>query len=167
VKKTFIAAAALALVLVPLSLGAQTAEATEFQYLSFDIGYAPGWSLAGDGEQITPSLFGLNIRVADKLSAGIQILQGSVGGNAYTDTFLLFKYSFLPKIRATVGFGAEDDNPNPLIPYGSLGFEVIPFTRVVGGIAATEFKVAFKYDAPFGNLTSGKILFALAVGIGF
>ena len=163
-KKTFIAAAALALVLVPLSLGAQTAEATEFQYLSFDIGYAPGWSLDGDGEQITPSLFGFNIRVADKLSAGIQILRNSVG-TAYTDTFLLFKYSFLPKIRATVGFGGE--TAVPPIPYGSLGFEVIPFTRVVGGIEAPEFKVAFKYDAEFGELTSGKILFALAFGIGF
>ena len=162
-KKTFIAALALALALVPLSLGAQTT--TEFQYLSFDIGYAPGWSLAGNGTQITPSLFGLNIRVTDKLSAGIQILQNSVG-TAYTDTFLLLKYSFLPKIRATVGFGGEGAAP-PYVPYGSLGFEVIPFTRVVGGIAATEFKLAFKYDAPFGNLTSGKILFALAFGIGF
>jgi hypothetical protein len=152
--------AVLALALVPLSLGAQTAANAEFQYLSFDIGYAPGWNFTGSGSQTTPSLFGLNIRVTDKLSAGIQTL--TVGTNS--DNFLLLKYSFLPQVRATVGFGVQ--NPGTL-PASSIGFEIIPFSRSVGGLAATEFKVAVKYDSPFQSLTTGKILFALAFGIGF
>ena len=158
-KKTFIAAAALALVLVPLSLGAQTAETTEFQYLSFDIGYAPGWDL-NTTTSTTPSLFGINVRLSDNLIAGIQ----SLTEGANTDSFLLLKYSFLPKVRATAGFGTQAPGPVPAV---SLGFEVIPFIRSVGGLAATEFKVAVKYDAPFDDLTTGKIFFALAFGIGF
>jgi hypothetical protein len=163
VKKILITAAALALMLVPLSLGAQTAAAAEFQYLSFDIGYAPGWDFGGNGgngERITPSLFGFNIRLTDKLSAGIQILDDGTD----TDKFLMLKYSFLPKVRATAGFGTQGATP---VAASSLGFEIIPFTRSVGGFASTEFKVAVKYDAQFANRTAGKILFALAFGIGF
>ncbi|MDR2375698.1 MAG: hypothetical protein LBD96_04585 [Treponema sp.] len=160
-KILIIMTAALALVLVPLSLGAQTTANAEFQYLSFDIGYAMGWNFNGTGSQATPSLFGFNIRVTDKLSAGIQTL---TEGTA-TDNYLLLKYTFLPQVRATVGFGAQGTTPST--PVSSIGFEVIPFSRSVGGLAATEFKVAVKYDAPFSNLTSGKILFALAFGIGF
>jgi hypothetical protein len=159
VKKTFIAAAALALVLVPLSLGAQSA--TEFQYLSFDIGYAPGWDLTATNS-ITPSLFGVNVRLSDNLIAGIQTLTVST---TQSDSFLLLKYGFLPKVRATAGFGTQFGTP--IEPAVSLGFEAIPFSRSVGGLAATEFKVAVKYDAPFDNLTTGKIFFALAFGIGF
>ncbi|MDR2375715.1 MAG: hypothetical protein LBD96_04670, partial [Treponema sp.] len=149
--------------LVPLSRGAQTTANAEFQYLSFDIGYAMGWNFTGTGSQATPSLFGFNIRVTDKLSAGIQTLNG--GSAATTDNYLLLKYTFLPKVRATVGFGAQDTG-SP-VAASSIGFEVIPFSRSVGGLAATEFKVAVKYDALFSDLTDGKILFALAFGIGF
>jgi hypothetical protein len=157
-RKSFFAAAALVLILLPLSAGAQTAENTEFQYLSIDIGYAPGWNLAGSGSQVMPSLFGLNIKVSDRLSAGIQTLtEGAV-----RDNFLLLKYTLLPKVRATLGFGVQGTTPA-----SSAGFEVIPLSRSAGGLAATEFKAAVKYDAPFNDLTKGKILFALVFGIGF
>ncbi|MDR2177268.1 MAG: hypothetical protein LBP20_04400 [Treponema sp.] len=159
-RKSFIAAAALVLILLPLSTEAQTAENAEFQYLSIDIGYAPGWSLAATGGgQKMPALFGLNIRVSDKLSAGIQTLTESA---TVSDNFLLLKYTFLPKVRATLGFGVQGADPA-----SSVGFEVIPLSRSVGGLAATEFKAAVKYNAPFNDLTKGKILFALAFGIGF
>ena len=154
-KKIIVAAV---LVLLPLLAGAQTAASTEFQYLAFDIGYAPGWDLNNNNYQ-TPALFGLNIRVADKLSAGIQHLTYSAGNS---DNFLLLKYSFLPQVRAALGFGTQ----NPTNPASSIGFEVIPFGRSTEG-AATEMKVAVKYDAPFSDLTQGKIFFALAVGVGF
>ncbi|MDR0670027.1 MAG: hypothetical protein LBF95_08090 [Treponema sp.] len=157
-KKIFIVTVVLALALVPLAIGAQTP--AEFQYLSFDIGYAPGWDF-GNSSQITPSLFGINVRISDKLSAGIQTLQ-----DATTDNFLLLKYSFLSQVRATVGFGVQDTG-GANDAASSLGFEVIPFSRSVGGLAATEFKVAVKYDSPFANMVNGKILFALAFGIGF
>jgi hypothetical protein len=182
VKKFCFMAAALALVLAPLSLGAQATAQTgatdtatsagnpEFRILSFDIGYAPGWVL-DQNEDTTPSLFGLNVRITDKLSAGIQTLIGAIGGTTYTDNFLLFKYSFLPQLRATVGFGAQGDyitsTPTTFLPASSLGIELIPVSRSIGGLAVTEFKVAFKYDSPFEHLDKGKILFALAFGIGF
>jgi hypothetical protein len=152
--------AALALALVPLSLGAQTAAAEnqEFRYLSFDIGYALGWDLDNNA-RVSPSLFGLNVRLTDKLSTGIQTL--TEGAN--TDKFLLLKYSVLPQVRLTAGFGQNAAND----PASSLGFEIIPFSRSVGGVAATEFKLAVKYDAPFNALTDGRILFALGFGIGF
>jgi hypothetical protein len=150
----------LVLALVPLSLGAQTAATNaSFQLLSVDLGYGAGWNLAGGGAQITPAFFGLNIRVANNLSAGIQTL--TEGAN--TDSFLILKYNFLPQARATLGFGVQ----NGPVAASSIGFEVIPFSRSVGGQAATEFKLVPKYDAPFNNLTQGKILFALAIGIGF
>jgi hypothetical protein len=151
--------AALVLSLLPLSIGAQDAASTEFQYLAFDIGYAPGWNLDSNSYE-TPSLFGLNIRVADKLSAGIQHLTYS---STASDNFLLLKYSFLPKVRAILGFGTQGTG---LSPASSVGFEVIPFGRSTGG-ATTELKVAVKYDAPFSNPGGGKIFFALALGIGF
>jgi hypothetical protein len=161
-KKTIVLAAALVLILVPLSLGAQTAESTEFQFLSFDIGYAPGWDFGGD-ELVTPALFGLNVRVADSFAVGFQTLND---GNT-TDNYLILKYSFLPQLRAALGFGAQDVNPGPGTPASSLGIEIVPFTRSVGGLAATEFKVAIRYDSPFDNMVEGKILFTLAFGIGF
>jgi hypothetical protein len=148
----------LLLALVSLSLGAQTAASPGFQLLSVDLGYGAGWDLAAS-QQITPAFFGLNIRVANNLSAGIQTL--TQGGNS--DNYLILKYNFLPQARATVGFGVQ----NPAVAASSIGFEVIPFSRSVGGQAATEFKFIAKYDAPFTNLTQGKILFALALGIGF
>jgi hypothetical protein len=158
VRKKLIIGAALVLILVPLSLGAQTN--AEFQYLSFDIGYAPGWDLDSSATNpVTPSLFGLNVRVTDKLSAGLQMLTYS---STSTDSFLLLKYSVLPQVRAMLGFGSDGTDS-----LSSIGFEIIPFSRSVGGLAATEFKVAVKYDAPFEDLTTGKILFALAIGIGF
>jgi hypothetical protein len=157
-KKTIVLAAVLVLALVPLSLGAQTAGNTEFQFLSFDIGYAPGWDLS-DTELTTPAFFGLNVRVANNFAVGFQTL--TEGAN--TDNYLILKYSFLPQVRAALGFGAQQGP----VPASSLGIEIIPFTRSVGGLAATEFKVAVRYDSPFADMTNGKILFALAFGIGF
>jgi hypothetical protein len=159
-KKKTALAAVLVLILVPLSLGAQTAGNTEFQFLSFDIGYAPGWDLANPGA-VTPALFGLNVRIASNLTVGIQHLNG--GTPATLDTFLLLKYSFLPQLRAVVGIGAQG---TPAAA-SSLGIEYVPFRRSIGNLAATEFKVAVQYDSPFARMVEGKILFALAVGVGF
>jgi hypothetical protein len=159
-KKIIVLAAALVLTLVPLSLGAQTTGNSEFQFLSFDIGYAPGWDFAAT-DMVTPALFGLNVRVANNFAVGFQHL--TVAGPV-TDNYLILKYSFTPQIRAALGFGAQN---NGAIPASSLGIEIIPFTRSVGGLAATEFKVTIRYDSPFNNMTNGKILFALAFGIGF
>jgi hypothetical protein len=117
------------------------------------------WDLTGNGSQITPALFGLNFRVANGLSAGIQTLKEG----ATSDNFLILKYNFLPQTRATVGFGTTSGSAAA----ASIGFEVIPFSRSVGGQAATEFKLIAKYDAPFNNVAEGKILFVLALGIGF
>jgi hypothetical protein len=166
VKKLLIAAA-LALALVPLSLGAQTTGNTGFQLLSIDIGYGASWNLAdnNNNELIMPTLFGLNFRVADNLSAGIQSL--TVPGTASTDNFFILKYNFLPQARATLGFGAQKNVSGTATAASSIGFEIIPFSRSVGGQAATEFKIIAKYDSSFAELTKGKILFALALGIGF
>jgi hypothetical protein len=164
-KKKIVLAAALVLILVPLSLGAQTAGATgnaEFQFLSFDIGYAPGWQLGGGGVFTTPALFGLNVKIANSFTVGYQNLTAG----AVIDNFLLLKYNFTSQLRAVVGFGVQDATGTPA-PASSLGIEVVPFSRSVGGLAATEFKIALKYDSPFANMTNGKILFALAFGIGF
>jgi hypothetical protein len=166
VKKSFVITSVLFLALVPLSLGAQSAANAEFRILSFDIGYAPGWDLEAR-EQTTPSVFGLNIRLADNFSAGFKTFKE---GGAI-DNFLVLKYNFLPRLRAVVGFGAEDINgvltPAGPIPASSIGVEAIPFSRSVGGLAVTEFKLAIEYDAPFQDVTEGRILFALAFGIGF
>jgi hypothetical protein len=164
-KKKIVLAAILVLSLVPLSLGAQTAESTEFRFLSFDIGYAPGWDLdppAGSNNFITPAIFGLNVRIANNLAVGFQYLND--GG--VIDNIFLLKYSVLPQLRAVVGFGIEDI-ATPGKPLTSLGLEVVPFSRLVGGVAATEFKVAVRYDSPVDDMVNGKILFALAFGIGF
>ncbi|MDR3148087.1 MAG: hypothetical protein LBU00_06925 [Treponema sp.] len=155
-KKVLIVMAALALILVPLSVGAQTA--TEFQVLSFDIGYAPGWDLDRN-THVTPTLFGFNIRVADRLSAGLQMLKE---GAAINDNFLLLKYSFLPQARGTLGFGVRGTTQ-----LCSFGLEMVPFSRPAGGTAVTELKVAVKYDAPFAELAKGTVYFALSAGIGF
>jgi hypothetical protein len=158
-KKIIVLAAALVLTLVPLSLGAQTTGTSEFQFLSFDIGYASGWQFtAGGGAFVTPALFGLNVRVANSFAVGFQTLNDG----ATIDNYLILKYNFMPQIRAALGFGAQDGDPA-----SSLGIEIIPFTRSVGSIAATEFKLVVRYDSPFDNMTNGKILFALAFGIGF
>jgi hypothetical protein len=157
-KKIIVLAAVLVLTLVPLSLGAQTTGTSEFQFLSFDIGYAMGWDFSVPG-RVTPSLFGLNVRVANNFAVGFQTL--TEGGNS--DNYLILKYNFMPQVRAALGFGAQ---AGP-IPASSLGIEIIPFTRSVGSIAATEFKVAVRYDSPFADMTNGEILFALAFGIGF
>jgi hypothetical protein len=158
-KKIIVLAAALVLTLVPLSLGAQTTGSSEFQFLSFDIGYAPGWNFAAPAAMVTPALFGLNVRVANNFAVGFQTL--TEGAN--TDNYLILKYSFLPQVRAALGFGAQQGP----VPASSLGIEIIPFARSVGGLAATEFKVAIRYDSPFADMTNGRILFALAFGIGF
>jgi hypothetical protein len=162
-KKKIVLAAVLVLMLVPLSLGAQAAGNAEFQFLSIDIGYAPGWGLGPNGGFVTPALFGLNIRVANNLSAGIQYMKEG----AVEDSYLLLKYNILPQVRAVVGFGVQDIAAPPPVVASSLGIEFIPFSRSVGGVAATEFKLAVKYDSPFADMTTGKILFALAFGIGF
>jgi hypothetical protein len=159
VKKLFIAAL-LILALVPLSLGAQTGEDAGFKLLSVDVGYGAGWNLAGN-TQVNPALFGLNFRVASGLSAGIQTQTGGGADSLY----LLLKYNILPQARATVGFGTI--GTVPAVAASSVGFEVIPFSRTIGNIAATAFKLAGKYDSTFAALTEGRILFFLALGIGF
>jgi hypothetical protein len=164
-KKKTALAAVLVLILVPLSLGAQTAGNAEFQYLSLDIGYALGWDLEPPvpGNNFTaPALFGLNVRIANNLAVGFQYLNDA----GVIDNIFLLKYSVLPQLRAVVGFGVQnvgvtDDAAS------SLGLEVVPFSRRVGGFAATEFKVAVNYNSIFDEMTAGKILFTLAVGVGF
>jgi hypothetical protein len=160
-KKRIVLAAILVLSLVPLSLGAQAAENTDFRFLSFDIGYMSGWHLE-DRVQQNLALFGLNVRVANSLAVGFQFLNED--GGAYSGSFLLLKYNFLPQLRAAVGFGLETPANTPV---SSLGIEVIPFSRSVGNIAVTEFKASVRYDSLFENMKDGRFLFALAVGIGF
>jgi hypothetical protein len=157
-KKKLITAAALVLILVPLSLGAQTAANTGFRALSFDIGYAPGWNL-NTNTLVTPSFFGFNVWVADNFSVGLQQL---ADGTVIDSSFLMLKYNFLPGIRATLGFGMQKAKAA-----SSFGFEVIPFSRTMGDMATAEFKMAVKYDSPFDDIINGRIVFALAAGIGF
>ncbi|MDR1024838.1 MAG: hypothetical protein LBL56_03865 [Treponema sp.] len=157
--KKFIAAAALVLILVPLSAGAQTAANMGFQALSFDVGYAPGWDL-NNNDLVTPALFGFNVWVADGFSAGFQQM---VTGGAIHSSFLMLKGNLLPGIRATLGFGSINGIAGGA---SSFGFEVIPFSRS-GGMATSEFKIAVKYDSPFADITNGRVYFALAFGVGF
>ncbi|MDR1904900.1 MAG: hypothetical protein LBQ88_21790 [Treponema sp.] len=176
-KKLVIGLALAGLILLPLSLSAQTeAAGSGFQIMSIDIGYAPSWDLnltdnaTPDQEAfIAPALFGLNIRVADNFIVGVETLTGS-NGVAGTDTYLNVKYNFLPRVRGVVGFGqtrlfaADVTKPEPA---AALGFEVIPFTRVAAGSVTTEFKVAFRYLATVTDLKNSGLVFALAFGIGF
>jgi hypothetical protein len=172
VKKSIAALlAAAGLILVPLSLSAQTTANANagFQVMSFDIGYAPAWDTnppAGGKNFIAPALFALNVRVANNFLVGFETLTSG----ANIDSYLTMKYNFLPMLRGTVAFGQTSNFgavPGTAEPAMGLGFEAVPFARTIAGSVSTEFKLAFQYLAALNDLRESALVFALAFGIGF
>jgi hypothetical protein len=163
VKKIAVMAVLAAMVLGSLPVGAQTGSAG-FQYLSLDIGFAPVWDFdPANPDYVTVSQFGFNVRVSDSLIAGIQLFD--YGGT--TSSFLLLKYNVLPRLRAVAGFGLIPPGTPPN-PAANIGVEIIPFTRTAGDTVITELKLGLSYVMPFDDPPGkSKILFALALGIGF
>jgi hypothetical protein len=156
----------LGLIAFPLALSAQTANA--FQFVSFDIGYAPGWAFSS-GVMGIPPTFALNVRMADSFTVGFQTYSR---GTALLSMFNM-KYDFLPgKARGMLAFGKES-NPagvylsgGSAVTAGALGFEYIPFMRNLAGSVATEFKIGAQYLFDMTDVSHGAAIFCIAFGIG-
>jgi hypothetical protein len=160
----------LGLIAFPLALSAQTANA--FQFVSFDIGYAPGWAFnpgTGRDSMRIPPMFALNVRMADSFTVGFQTYTSG------TDLLPMFnmKYEFLPgKARGILAFGKEKNATGVYVDatggatVGALGFEYIPFTRNLAGSVATEFKIGAQYLFDMTDASNGAAIFGIAFGIG-
>jgi hypothetical protein len=174
----------LGLILVPLANGfaqqtntaaQQTNTASQqtntgFSVIAFDIGYAPAYSFAPSpiGGIKTVPTFALNLKITDPLVVGFSTVivdSESIGT-------LNLKYSFMPKIRLTAGFGKASgaalsfDRDSMIIAFG---FEMIPFSRNVQSVA-TDFKLNIQYlfqpALTIADFSHGLLLFGLNIGLG-
>lgn len=146
----------LALVL-PLAAAAQG-----FSIISFENGYAPGFSLGNNNWNIA-SRFALNIHVSDKVSSGFVFIDGD--GTTIPDYRLLrLNYKFLD--RASLGLSLGSTGANMVT---GLGFDVVAFQRRFQDALTTDFKMQIDYlfqPAATNGLTSGVMSLGLAFSIG-
>jgi hypothetical protein len=159
-KLTVALAVSLSLMLFPLAVHAQAAGS--FQVLSVDLGLAPQFGAISSGNLGTSyPLLGVNVRFANNLSAGAEIL---IQGTTVAANYLTLKYTIVPTVRAVLVFGAFQF-PGAATTAG-LGFEVNPYTRAIGGSGVAEVKFCLKYVTSVTSLTTNTLMFSIALGAG-
>jgi hypothetical protein len=156
----------LVLMLLPLA-GLAAQEGNSYGILSFDIGYAPLFDFddtVGANNYRSPGYFGFNIRVADPVSVGFVTYQQP---NAISISLLKIRYDIIPQARVSLSYGYDS-----IATAGSVvgfGIEGVPFQRKTGSLA-TEFKLGIDYlwlpTVATKDIAHGKLIFALAVGVG-
>jgi hypothetical protein len=124
-----------------------------FPLLSFDIGQSPRIAVTGGSALATDSVFGLNVRVAGPMIVSFT--------NYGATQFVKVKFDINQQLRAVLGYTGT-----ATVATAGLGFEIVPFRRVVNGLF-TEFKLSPFYSFASTAVASGDLRFPLALSIGF
>jgi hypothetical protein len=146
--------------LLPLSgIFAQSGGGSTYDYFSFNFTLMPGFDLPAFDDPGIHSSFAINGRLAPKLSAGAEVILGA------SSPLFTVKYEVADLVRVGFTFGRlEILNFFTLGNYAGFDLEYLAFKNK--SAMSTELALGMRYFFNMEDMTSGKIMLAIKLGLG-